>query len=268
MNNMLSGKIAFVTGSGRGLGRAIAERLAELGADVAIHDLDWTSPAKYGEAADLGAVAKELERFGTRTMAVTGNIGDQAAVRRMAGEITAKLGPVNVLVNCAGGDIGAQGGKPNPNNALDISLVDIQTLVNNNLIGTMLMCQAFCPAMIANGGGAVVNIASAAAHFGTSPEVVYSTLKAAVVHYTRCLASELRPHGVRVNAVSPGPTKTARFVATRKVDPVMMERGASLNRYAEPAEIADVVAFLAGPSSRFVHGQIIRVDGGMTLYAG
>lgn len=266
MCKTLTGKVAFVTGSGRGLGRAIAERLAELGADVIIHDLDWNAPAKYGEAPDLGAVAREMERFGTRTMAVTGNIGDQAAVRRMAEEITAKLGVVNVLVNCAGGDIGAQGGKPSPNNALDISLEDIQVLVNNNLIGTMLMCQAFCPAMIAQGGGAVVNIASAAAHFGTSPEVVYSTLKAAVVHYTRCLASELRPHGVRVNAVSPGPTKTARFVATRKVDTDMMQPGTSLNRYAEPAEIADVVAFLAGPASRFVHGQTIRVDGGLTLY--
>ncbi len=268
MSNSLNGKVAFVTGSGRGLGRAIAERLAELGADVIIHDLDWNSPAKYGEAPDLGAVAKEMERFGTRTMAVTGNIGDKDAIRRMADEITARLGPVNILVNCAGGDIGALGGKPNPNNALDISLEDIQTLVNNNLDGTMLMCQAFCPDMIAQGGGAVVNIASAAAHFGTSPEVVYSTLKAGVVHYTRCLAAEMRAHGVRVNAVSPGPTKTARFVATRKVDPAMMEPGTTLNRYAEPAEIADVVAFLAGPMSRFVHGQIIRVDGGMTLYAG
>ena len=98
--------------------------------------------------------------------------------------------------------------------------------------------------------------------------MVYSTLKAAVVHYTRCLAAELRPQGIRVNAVSPGPSKTARFVATRKVDAAMMEVGKTLNRYAEPAEIADVVAFLAGPASRFVHGQIIRVDGGMTLYAG
>lgn len=268
MSKELSGKVAFVTGSGRGLGRTMAERLAQLGADVAIHDLDWLSPAKYGEAPDLGAVAAEMERLGTRTMAVTGNIGDQAAVRRMAAEITGRLGVVDILVNCAGGDIGAQGGKPNPNNALDVSLEDIQVLVNNNLIGTMLMCQAFCPAMIAKGGGVVINIASAAAHFGTSPEVVYSTLKAAVVHYTRCLAAELRPQGVRVNAVSPGPTKSARFVATRKVDPAMMTPGTNLNRYAEPAEIADVVAFLAGPASRFVHGQVIRVDGGMTLYPG
>ncbi len=257
-----------MTGSGRGLGRAIAGRLAELGADVAIHDLDWTSPSKYGEAADLRAVAARIAENGVRTLAVTGNIGDPEAVRRMQQEICTKLGPVSLLVNCAGGDIGVTGGKPNPNTALGISMEDIQLEVNNNLIGTMLVCQAFAPAMVAAGSGAIINIGSIAGHFGTSPEVVYSTLKAAVVHYTRCLAYELRPHGVRVNAVSPGPTKTARFVATRKVDPEMMEAGNSLIRYGEPAEIADVVAFLAGHASRFVNGQIIRVDGGMTLYAG
>ena len=88
----LSGKIAFVTGSGRGLGRVMAERLAELGADVAIHDISWTAPAKYGEAPDLDAVAKEIARHGGRVAAVSGNIGDKAAVAAMKAEIEAKLG--------------------------------------------------------------------------------------------------------------------------------------------------------------------------------
>ena len=199
-------------------------------------------------------------------MAVTGNIGDPARVARMKSEIGAGLGPLDVLVNCAGGDIGASGNKPNPNNALDISYEDIKTLTDNNLIGTMLVCQAFCPQMKERGSGSVINIASAAAHIGCTPEVVYSTLKAAVVHWTRCLALELKEHGVRVNAVSPGATKTARFQATRTVDPARMEVGKSLNRYAEPSEIADAVAFLAGPQSRFVNGQVLRVDGGFTIF--
>ncbi len=264
----LAGKIAFVTGSGRGLGRAMADKLASLGADVAIHDLNPSGPSKYGEAETLDEVAAQVGRHGTRVTTVFGNIGDAAAVAEMHRSITAELGAVDILVNCAGGDIGAKGGKPNPNNALDIALDDIQTEINNNLIGTMLVCQAFVRPMRDREAGVVVNIASAAAHMGGSNEAIYSTLKAAVVHYTRCLAAEMRPFGVRVNAVSPGPTKTARFQATRVTDSAMMETNDSFLRYADPEEIADAVAFLVGPNARFIQGQVLRVDGGLTLFPG
>ena len=269
MAKELSGKIAFVTGSGRGLGNVMARRLAELGADVAIHDLSWEAPAKYGEYPDLGAAAGKIEELGARTTAVTGNIGDPAAVAAMRQTIEQRLGAVDILVNCAGGDIGASGNKPSPNNALDVSFEDIQVLTTNNLIGTMLVTQAFVKPMVARGAGSVINIASAAAHMGCSPEVVYSTLKAAVVHYTRCLAKELHTEGVRVNVVSPGPTKTARFQATRVTDPdKLVSSGKSFARYAEPEEIADAVGFLAGPRARFINGQVLRVDGGLTLFPG
>lgn len=264
----LVGRIAFVTGSGRGLGRAMADKLAALGANVAIHDRDAAQPAKYGEAQDIGDVARAIGRHGTRVAAVLGDIGDPDAVTEMSRRITVELGDVDILVNCAGGDIGATGGKPEPNNALDVALEDIQTETTSNLIGTLLVTQAFVRPMRDRRAGCVVNIASAAAHMGHTPEVVYSTLKAAVVHYTRCLASEMRPYGVRVNAVSPGPTKTARFQATRETDPDKMHADGSLVRYAEPEEIADAVAFLAGPQARFIHGQVLRVDGGLTLFPG
>jgi NAD(P)-dependent dehydrogenase (short-subunit alcohol dehydrogenase family) len=211
MTKELAGKIAFVTGSGRGLGRVMADRLAELGADVAIHDLTWTGPAKYGEAADLDALAKVIARHGGRVAAVSGNIGDKAAVAKMKDEIEAKLGRVDILVNCAGGDIGAAGGKPDPNDALGIPLEDIRALTENNLYGTILVCQAFVPPMVTAGSGSVINIGSAAAQFGVTNGVIYAALKAAVIHYTRCLAASVRTEGVRINAVSPGATKTARF---------------------------------------------------------
>jgi len=269
MTKELSGLTAFVTGSGRGLGRAMADRLAELGADVAIHDLTWNAPAKYGEAPDLDAVGKAIAKHGGRVIAVAGNIGDKAAVANMKEEIDAKLGLVDVLVNCAGGDIGASGGKPEPNDALGIPLDDIKALTENNLYGTILVCQAFVPPMVKAGRGSVINIGSAAAQFGVTNGVIYAALKAAVIHYTRCLAATLRTEGVRVNAVSPGATKTARFEATRVVDPKMMDSsGKSFIRYGEPAEIADAVAFLASPRSRFINGQVLRVDGGETLFPG
>jgi NAD(P)-dependent dehydrogenase (short-subunit alcohol dehydrogenase family) len=257
----LSQQVALVTGSGRGLGRAIAEKLAAMGADVAVHDISQEAPCEFGEAGSLDEVAEQLATNGSRTVAVTGDIGDEATVAAMKARIEAALGPVSILVNCAGGDIAAKGGKPKPNDALNIPLEDVRALIDRNLIGTMLMCRAFVPGMMERKQGAVVNIASAAAHKGFSNEVVYATAKAAVVHYSRCLAEEMRPHGVRVNVVSPGPTKTARFQATRVTNPEMMEEGPSLVRYGTPQEVADVVAFLAG-----LHGQVIKVDGGLMLF--
>jgi 2-hydroxycyclohexanecarboxyl-CoA dehydrogenase len=269
MANDLSGKLAFVTGSGRGLGNVMARKLAARGADVIVHDLSWEECGKYGEATDLGEVVKQIETLGVRSMAVTGNIGDRTAVMNMRQEIESKFGPVEILVNCAGGDIGASGNKPEPNNILGITYEDLITLTNNNLIGTMLMTQAFVPQMVERQHGVVVNIASVAAHHGYSHGGIYATLKAAVVHYTRCLAAEVQKDGVRVNAVSPGPAKTARFQATRVVDPERMNSNqVSLARYAEPEEIADGVVFLCSPEAKFIHGQVLRVDGGLSLYAG
>lgn len=263
----LEGQVAFVSGSGRGLGHIIGRALMALGADLAVHDISEDAPAKYGEFPNLTAVADSMTTPSARAVAVTGDISQEDAVRAMVAKAEAALGPITILVNCAGGDIGAQGGKPDPNTALNFLLEDVQAIVNRNLIGTMLMSRAVAPGMAARQAGTIINISTVSAHMGAANETAYACAKAAVVHYTRCLAAELRASGVRVNAVSPGPAKTARFLATRTVDPIMMEEGPSLNRYAVAEEIADVVGFLASEQSRFVSGQVLRVDGGANLFA-
>ena len=262
----LKGKVALVTGSGRGLGRAIAERLAGAGADVAIHDISQEAPAEFGEAKDLAEVAAQIAgKYGVKTIGVTGNIADAGQVGAMVRQIESALGPVSLLVNNAGGDIAARGGKPKPNDSLNIPLEDVRAMFDRNLIGTMIVTRAIVPAMVKRQSGAVVFIGSDSAHMGCTDGVAYAVAKAGVIHFCRCLALELRPTGVRANVVSPGPTKTARFLVTRTIDQQMTREGVTLDRYANPREIADAVAFLGGSESGFITGQVLRVDGGFLV---
>jgi 3-oxoacyl-[acyl-carrier protein] reductase len=262
------GAVALVTGSGRGLGRMIVETLLAGGAHVALHDINEEAPAAFGESPSLTALAADLSKRGPgKVVAVTGDISKEDDVAAMVKKVEDALGPISILVNCAGGDIAAKGGKPNPNDALNISLEDANAVMNRNFFGTMLMCRAVVPGMAQRQKGSVINFGSLNGHVGVSPEVVYGCAKAAIIHYTRSLALEMRPKGVRVNAISPGPTTTARFLATRETDASMIDN-ISLERYAKPAEIANAVAFLASEQAGFVNGQVLRVDGGMTLFAG
>ncbi|HLV79977.1 MAG TPA: SDR family oxidoreductase [Chthonomonadaceae bacterium] len=269
MQTDMTGQVALVTGSGRGIGWVTASRLAQMGAAVAVHDITQEAPAEFGEAPSLDEAASRIAvRHGARVVAVTGDIADEAAVAAMARQVEETLGPISILVNCAGGDIAAKGGKPQPNDTLGIPIEDVRAIFDRNLIGTMIVCRAVCPGMAERGKGAVVTVGSIAANIGVTDGVAYAVAKAGIVHYTRCLARDLRSKGVRVNCVSPGPTKTARFVATRVTDPKRMDHEqVSLERYATPEEIADAVLFLCSDAARFVSGEVLLVDGGACLFA-
>src|SRR4029077_14515711 len=134
----LEGKIALVTGAGRGLGRAFAERLAALGCRVGIHGMREQGPAEYGEGTTLTDTANEVgKQFGVKTTRVLGDLTKSADVGRVRGRRAAELGPIDILVHNAGGDIAAAGGKPNPNDAVNVKHEDVRAVLDRNLISTI-----------------------------------------------------------------------------------------------------------------------------------
>lgn len=259
----LEGKTALVTGAGRGLGRAFAERLAALGCSVGVHGMREHGPAEYGEGTTLTDTARRIaERFSAKTIAVLGDLTLADHVERVVNTVGEQLGPIEILVHNAGGDIAAAGGKPDPNDAVMIKEEDVRAVLDRNLLSTILVCQQVARGMMDRRWGRIVTLSSIAAFKGNETSAIYSTAKAAVVEYTRCLAAQLRPFNVTVNSLAPGDTRTGRFLGTREVDPGRMVTEGTLERVALVDEVARVVDFFAGPLGDFVSGQVLRVDGG------
>ena len=263
----LAGKVALVTGAGRGLGRAFAERLAALGCAVGIHGMRENGPAEYGEGTTLTATAEEIaEKHGVRAVRVLGDLTQAADAVRIIETIRQELGPIDILVHNAGGDIAAAGGKPNPNDAVGVKEIDVKAVLDRNLLSTILICQQAAKVMMPRKTGRIITISSISAFKGNENSVIYSTAKAAVVEYTRCLAAQLRPHNINVNSLAPGDTRTGRFLGTRHVPEDRLVTEGTLDRIAQVDEVARVVDFFAGPLGQFVTGQVLRVDGGSQIW--
>ncbi len=243
----LQGKVALVTGAASGIGAATAKRLAREGALVAVND---------AKAEGLEAVAGEIRAAGAKALVVPGDVARRADVERMVGETVRAFGRLDILINNAGINRDAMAAK--------MTEEQWDAVLAVNLKGTFLCAQAALPGMRERGWGRVVNTSSVGS-LGNIGQANYAASKAGVIGLTRTLALEYAKYGVTVNAIAPGPVMTAMLAGVP--DPIKEKIIAQVpaGRIAAPDEIAGVHVFLASDDAAFITGQVIFVDGGMSV---
>lgn len=263
----LSGKLALVTGAGRGLGRAYALRLAALGADVIVNDLHLDSAQEFDEALTAPTVMAECELLGVRSIGIEADVTIRNEVDSMFAAIVEAFGHVDILINNAGGVL-----RPVERGyAAEVPEDDWRCIMDVNLTATVFCCQAAAAIMKKRGSGKIINVGSQAGSRGNllGQNAHYCVAKAGIAQYTRLLAGELGPHNINVNCIAPGIVLTSRAIKQFHRDSpesqAIYNPQIALRRMGTTEDCAKVIEFLATDLSDYVTGQVISVCGGMVL---
>ena len=274
----LNGKVALVTGAGgkNGIGRAIAERLAKEGADVAVNDItEHPYAADQTDWQGLPDVVREIEAMGQRAISVVADVGDAEQVKEMVDKTVAHFGKIDILVNNAG----TMAGKDRVP-VVDLAEEDWDRVQRVNVKGVFLCSQAVARHLITQGtGGKIINMSSVTGKRGSARFAAYSASKFAVIGFTQSLACELAPYQVNVNAICPGLVETERFghlasvlmpehlSADEKLSEYerRSEAAVPIGRLAEGADVAKMAAFLASDEAAYLSGVSITVSGGTVM---
>ena len=245
----LNSKIALVTGASRGIGAAIATTLARQGASVAVN--------YFGSEQAARAVVEEITREGGKAVAIQANVGVAAEADRLLAQVIETFGRVDIVVNNAG--ITRDG------LLVRMSDSDWRDVIDTNLTGTFNVTRAVTRPMMKQRAGTIINITSVVGLTGNAGQANYSAAKAGVIGLTKSTARELASRGIRVNAVAPGFIETDMTAELSESVRSEVVKDIALGTLGKPADVANMVAFLASEEAPYITGQVIAVDGGMTF---